>query len=455
MNNRKTKKSGARIAVKVFLSLTALILVVVSAAVSYYYSKLDLITFTAADSFEVTDTLSEEILAEEQNQASGSDAEVLTDVEAVQSVETYVKDENITNILLIGTDTKGWKNSRSDCMIICSVNKSTHEVRLVSFMRDIYVKIPDYQGRSFPDQKMTHAFAYGGAQLLINTVQENFGVEIDNYVRVNFTVMPKLVSTLGGFGINLSASEAKFMNVWSSAGGYKPVLEEGYNWINGDMALIYARCRDDGDYNRTKRQQKVITKCAERLKEASPSRFNKFVNAFCKSVQTDMSQDEITAFVTDAAGYLSKLDSMEMITIPMKGTFDSRGKIVNGSYVLLDNREESVKAIHGFLYEGAVFDSESTYTGGEFHVKKTTRGTTSTTAVSPSDMQTTTVPTETSVSSENTTSTTVSTTSSTTSTTTEATTATTTVSTTTTTEPSTAPSAETSAVTESTTVSEG
>lgn len=389
------RKYKGRTALKVFLSFFALIMTVLNVAVAYYFNKLDMITYTSADSFEVVDTLSDDILAEELRLVSNSDAEVLTQTDAIMSVETYEKPDYVTNILLIGTDTTGWKNARSDCMIICSVNKQTHEVRLVSFMRDTYVKIPDYNGRSFPDQKMTHAFAYGGAQLLINTVQENFGVEIDNYVRVNFTVMPKLVSALGGFGINLSASEAQFMNVWSKTGGYDPVLEEGYNWINGKMALIYARCRDDGDYNRTKRQQKVLMKCAERLKEVSAAKFNKFVNTFCSSVQTDMTQDEITAFVTDAAAYLAKLDSLQMVTIPLKGTFDPRGKIVNGSYVLIDDRETNVAAVHSFLYEDAVFDSESTYTGGDFTVKKTTKGTTTTTLYSPSDAVTTTVSTTT------------------------------------------------------------
>ncbi len=418
---KHSKKPGSRIFLKIFICFAALIITAVNAGVSYYFEKLDLITYTSADSFEVSDTLSEEIIAENNKQASSSDAEVLTDIEAVQSAETYVKDEDTTNILLIGTDTHGWKNSRSDCMIICSVNRKTHSIRLVSFMRDTYVKIPDYAGRKFKDQKMTHAFALGGAQLLINTVEENFGVEIDNYVRVNFTVMPKLVSTLGGFGIYLSESEAKFMNVWSGSGGYKPVLKKGYNWINGNMALIYARCRDDGDYNRTKRQQKVITKCAERLKEVNPSRFNKFVNAFCSSVQTDMTQDEISVFVADAAAYLANLDSMQMITIPLKGTFDPRGKIVDGTYVLVDERDKNVKAIHGFLYEGVSFEDESTYTGGSFNVKKTTKSPTTTTLVSPSD-NVTTVPTSTTQSSSATESTAVTTESTATETTTTVTT---------------------------------
>lgn len=375
-----------RTAVKIFLSFFVLVMVVCNAVVAYYYSKLDLITYTAADSFDVTDTLGDDILAEEFLTASNSDAEVLDSIDAVESTATYVKPDYITNILLIGTDTTGWKNARSDCMMICSVNTQTHEVRIVSFMRDIYVKIPDYNGKSFADQKMTHAFAYGGAQLLINTVQENFGVEIDNYVRVNFTVMPKLVDALGGFGINLSSSEAEFMNVWSKTGGYDADLTEGYNWISGKKALIYARCRDDGDYNRTKRQQKVITLCAQRLKEVSVSRFNKFVNTFCSSVQTDMTQDEITAFVADAAAYLSNLSTLQTITIPIKGTFDSRGKIVNGAYVLIDNRENSISSIHGFLYEGKTFENESTNTSGKFTVKKTTKGTTTTSVYSPSDV---------------------------------------------------------------------
>lgn len=376
--------------VRIIIVLGVIIAAVVIFAVCYYYSKLDYITYTPADSFEVTDVLSEEILKEEIELASGSDVEVVSNMDAVQSVEVVEKEENITNILLIGTDSEGWGNTRSDCMIICSVNKDTHEIRLVSFMRDLYVKIPDYNGKSFKDQKMTHAFAYGGAKLLMNTIEENFGVEIDNYVRVNFKVMPKLINTLGGFSINLSASEAEFMNAWAKTGGYDPVLEEGYNWINGEMALIYARCRDDGDYNRTKRQQKVLTLCAERLKGVSVSRFDKFVNAFCKNVQTDMTQSEITAFVLDAAKYFEKLDSMQMITIPGKKD-KAKGKIINGYYVLVDNRELSLRNIQSFLYEGAVFESESTYTGNSFKVKRTTKGTTTTTAVSDSDTTSTTI----------------------------------------------------------------
>lgn len=408
---RTAAQAKRGLALRIAAIALLLVILVTNFATTYVFSKLDKIDYVAADEYGVTDTLSDEIISDSIiSNVSESEYEVVENPEEIKEAQMVSATDNIVNIMLIGTDSKTMSKTRSDSMMIASINRDEHTVKLISFMRDSYVKIPDYKGKHFADQKMTHAFAYGGAQLLINTVEANFGVKIDYYVRINFTVMPKLVSNLGGVGMTLSSSEALFMNRWAKRGNYSPTLKKGNNWLNGNQALIYARCRDDSDYYRTKRQQKVIKAMASRLKECGASRFNKFVNAACSMVQTDMTKDEIMSYVADAAAYLNNLENMKQLTIPIKGT--AKGKIINKMYQLVMDMDYNVQAIQDFIYKDKDI-SEETYTGGAFSVKLKDKSTTVST--DPSDMSSV-ESTSTSSTTTTTTSTTKSTTSSTSST---------------------------------------
>lgn len=194
------------------------------------------------------------------------------------------------HIYISGIDTDGSisKASRSDVNIIMSIDPKNHKVLLTSTPRDYYVPIPEISGGN-PD-KLTHAGLYG-IQSSIKTLEQLYGIQIDGYVRVNFTSLIKMVDTLGGVTVN---SDYAF-----SAGGYQ--FQKGANEMNGKKALAFSRERksfEDGDRQRGKNQQAVITAMIE--KASSPSillNANTLLQNISDSVQTDLSKEELTTLI--------------------------------------------------------------------------------------------------------------------------------------------------------------
>ena len=141
-------------------------------------------------------------------------------------------------------------------------------MKLVSFERDTYVAIPKVPKRN-PD-KLGHTFRFGGAQLLMETLGTHFDLDVNKYVRVNFSVFKKLIDEIGGIDINLTRVEANI--VWNHTG---LIVKEGLNHLDGEAALCYARIRKiDSDWVRVKRQQNVIIAVKNRLAKKSVGELN-------------------------------------------------------------------------------------------------------------------------------------------------------------------------------------
>ncbi|NLN47346.1 MAG: hypothetical protein GX153_12395 [Clostridiaceae bacterium] len=151
-------------------------------------------------------------------------------------------DPDIQNILLIGWDDFG----NADTIILSSIDKKSDTLRMVSILRDTGVLIPGYPYSDLP--KINAAYAYGGAPLLIETIEKNFRVDIDNYVSVDFEGFDSIVDSIGGIDIELTAEEAAHLGLGS-----------GMQHLNGHWVEEYVRIRKiDSDYQRTSRQRYVL-----------------------------------------------------------------------------------------------------------------------------------------------------------------------------------------------------
>jgi LCP family protein required for cell wall assembly len=345
------KRSGTT--AKIASAILLIIVLIVNFASTYVFGKLGMIIDTNDPDIIIPTELSSSDEYVSATEVSVSDLEV---------VETVLKKPDyISNILVVGTD-----SNNADTIMVVSLNSNDGTFRIISFMRDCYVKIPDHKGKHYGDQKINHAYAYGGGALLKKTLLENFGLEIDYYATVTYNVLPAIIDTLGGIPMELSYSEAKYMNMYYYNYNYEPNLKKGSNWLKGAQVLSYARCRFDSDYFRTKRQQKVILACANALKKASATRFNRVVNIACTRVKTDMSKDVILSYAASAPTYLKNLTEINQMTVPNKNDIKS-GK-VKGTYVVLVDREKYTDMILNYLYNGLTIESESTYTGGSFAI---------------------------------------------------------------------------------------
>lgn len=202
--------------------------------------------------------------------------------------------DNVVNILLIGQDARpGEGRSRSDSMILVTFNKEKKTITMTSFLRDIYVKIPGYA-----DNKLNTPYVFGGMDLLNATLEQNFGVQVDGNVEVDFSRFPEVIDLLGGVDMELRQDEAGFINY--ASGRYE--LGSGMQHLDGEQALFYSRIRHldrDADFSRTNRQRKVISALIEKFRNTKLTTLLGLLDDLLPMITTDMSNKEILDLAKD------------------------------------------------------------------------------------------------------------------------------------------------------------
>ena len=251
------------------------------------------------------------------------------------------KDQNVFNILLLGTDerTKEFNtNARADSILLLSLNKKEKTVKLVSLERATGVPIP---GRN--DDLLTHTFRYGGAELTLKTVQDCFKVDVEKYIRVNFYTFEQLIDSVGGVDVALEKKEADALNQLTGAG-----LTEGENHLTGAVALQYCRLRSiDSDWQRVERQRTTLQAAARKAKTLNLVELSGALDDILPLVKTNLTKGEITSLLLSAPGYLGK--DFEQMTIPVKGSYWYKvgvdGREMNGI-----DFPKNIKILREFLY---------------------------------------------------------------------------------------------------------
>ena len=255
--------------------------------------------------------------------------------------------DDVLNILLLGTDERSdeySENARSDCMMILSLNRKTHTMRLISLERAIGVPIEGME-----DDWLTHTFAYGGAALTLKTVQECFELDIDRYVRVNFTSFEEIIDAIGGIDIELTELEAQGLNgeIYTNAITRNPV-HEGWNHLDGYDALQYARQRFiDSDWQRIERQRNVVSAAFDRVKKMNVFEWNSLLDTALPLVKTNFTKSEITSLLMDAPGFTNS--EIEQMTIPAEDTYGSKETSDGRSLLDLD-WDTNIRILKNFIY---------------------------------------------------------------------------------------------------------
>lgn len=210
---------------------------------------------------------------------------------ATQGNDKKYSSRNVINVLLIGADSrKGTNSGNTDVMMLISVNKKTKQLKMVSFFRDSYLYV-EGKNRSYCT-KLNAAFSMGGPQTLIQTIENNYKIEIDNYVMVNFESFTAIIDAMGGVQVDVQQYEADY-----NYKKFKVELPVGKGvTLNGKQALCFVRirgCDADGDVSRTRRQRQVIDSMVSRVKEASVSDLNKYIDILLPYVETGYSEGQI------------------------------------------------------------------------------------------------------------------------------------------------------------------
>lgn len=264
------------------------------------------------------------------------------------------QDADVLNVLLIGTDERSEafsENARSDSMILVSIHKSTKQIKLVSLERAIGVPVlaGEYQGQY---DWLTHIFRYGGADLLLQTVQTCFSVDVTHYVRVNFATFMNAIDAIGGVDIELTQAEADFLNDLDAAymwlGRERRSVTTGLNHIDGVTALTYARTRSiDSDWQRVERQRKVIIAAIDRLQSSGFAQIDTVADSVLPLIQTNFTQLELAALLLYMPTFAHA--TVEQMTLPQKGNYGTMIGMGGRTLYSIDFAENA-QVLQAFLY---------------------------------------------------------------------------------------------------------
>ncbi|EOU1717549.1 LCP family protein [Clostridium perfringens] len=256
--------------------------------------------------------------------------------------EKKVKEENhIKNIALFGIDAPKGKVGRSDAIMILTLDEEHKVMKLTSIMRDSYVDIPGHG-----DDKITHAYAFGGPELAMKTLNENFNVNVEDFMAVNFTSLPEIIDKLGGVKINIIPEEIHHI---------PGVTSPGEQVLNGAEALEYSRIRyaTGGDYKRTERQRVVLEAVFEKLKSIPTKDYTSLIDDFLPYIETNMSSMDMIKLATDAAPLVK--GNLETARFPLDDYCD--GKMINGIWYLVYDRQATLNQIQEYIYDNKNLDS--------------------------------------------------------------------------------------------------
>lgn len=261
------------------------------------------------------------------------------------------QEEYCYNVLLIGVEAlpQLGGGSRSDTMILVSINSKEKKIHMTSFMRDMYLEIP---GRGY--DKLNAAYAYGGADLLIDTLEYNFLVKIDGYAKVGFDSFEWIVDRLGGVEITLTAEEAEYLRThnYISKKEYRNVVA-GTQLMNGNQVLGYCRVRmvpningSHSDFGRTERQRIVLSKIFNKYKESNVFSMLSILNDCLPRVTTNVSKTDIQTLLETVVE--ERILSMDTMRLPISGGYSSTK--VAGADVLAVYLDKNVEALHEFVF---------------------------------------------------------------------------------------------------------
>ncbi|MDJ8956154.1 LCP family protein [Clostridium perfringens] len=200
-------------------------------------------------------------------------------------------------------------------------------------MRDSYVNIPGHG-----DDNINHAYAFGGPELAIKTLNENFNVNVEDFKAVNFTSLPESIDKLGGVKINIIPEEIHHI---------LGITSPGEQVLNGEQALAYSRIRyaTGGDYKKKERQRVVLEVIFEKLKPTPTKEYPSLIDDFLPYIETNMSSMDMIKLATDAAPLVK--GNLETARFQLDGYCD--GKMINGVWYLVYDRQAILNQIQEYI----------------------------------------------------------------------------------------------------------
>lgn len=271
--------------------------------------------------------------------------EVDKDELGIVNVDGYV------NILIMGVDSRDMKNlkgSRTDAMILVSIEEKTNKVKLTSIYRDTMLKIGD----SNKYDKTTHAFAYGGHKSTVKTLNQALDLNIDQFIVINWKSVIDTIDAAGGITLDIEEYEIDEMNACTAEnaavvgnGEYTPITHPGKQTVDGYQAVGYGRMRNGvgDDFKRNDRMRIVIESLLNKLKKSSIGTIDKVLKKALPLIQTNISNSDILGL----AARIPKYKIEQSAGFPY---FLTGGLIDGVYYIVPDDLDKNVRELHKKLF---------------------------------------------------------------------------------------------------------
>lgn len=310
-------KSKKQILQYTLYGIAGVLAVAIIAGILYWNHMLNLL----GDADQTVPTLSYE---EEMALLGTTEATEPTETTVPVVTEPPLPEKYITNIMLVG---QNWRedeqNKLSDTMILCSINRKTKTMTMVSFLRDLYVPLPAYAGHGRGANRINVCYALGsswtrssegGMEMLALCIEENFGIHVDHTIEVSLDTFPRIIDGFGGIEVDVTEAEANYM---TKEVGYIGEIQPGLQTLDGMEALAYARIRKiDGDRQRAARQRTVVTALVDKCRDLSLAEIHKAAEYVLPCIITDMTNEEITGYILELLPILKDL-KLNSLTCPV------------------------------------------------------------------------------------------------------------------------------------------
>lgn len=262
--------------------------------------------------------------------------------------------DSIINIAFFGSDSRDLNNinsGRADTIMVISINPIRKSVKMISIPRDTYANVPGY-GKT----KINHSYAYGQEQLAIKTINSNFGLNIKEYVTINFEGLINVINAVGGVDLVITKEELKVLNEYLkesysvSGKTYTPMTEYGDVHMNGEQALAHCRDRYVGDdFTRASRQREVLQKVMEKVSQKSFGEIVELVDIFLKQVRTNIN---VTDYLGMGASVFTNMNDYmsNIISAQVPSTDYGKGDYIDGIYYFVADLNICKKDMYDYIY---------------------------------------------------------------------------------------------------------
>jgi len=272
--------------------------------------------------------------------------------------------DRVINIFLIGSDSRDMSNQysgNSDANMIISVNPKYKSIKLISIPRDTAVNIEGEKNR----YKMNYAFAKGKEQLLLKTVNENFDLNIKEYVTINISAMFEIINELGGIEVEITKDEMKWINEYIdmfyefSGNPMQKVKNYGRVTLTGEQATAHVKERmagtsyasnEHGDYGRTRRQRDVLIALMNKIASKNAGEISRIIDMILSEVTTNVDLGKymmmLPEFLANKDAYLNNITSVMLPSLDY-----SKEILERGAYLYITDNEKAKKDFIKYMYE--------------------------------------------------------------------------------------------------------